>query len=428
MPTDLNLVAPPELVSDKPPSKLVWTISFLGVTIAGMIIALLLWPKNEPTRTPWFWICLGFYPPAAAALIVLSRFGAYYGRVLDAQAWNTVRERHEQRVIKRASDPMMLLKGCCRFAADFAENPASKIADRTVALSSQASIAEPGNIRARWLTPPGMDMFKGPVQSDIVRQQFVLGWLFDELVGDLEETIQALPEKIPLAIHVSVTGHSMTETFIREAWKGRWNTHALRRAAVTIEAKPLPVVTLRAWLDAKGQVAQQQARLVVHIQLHKVLSENPPPDSAEMAVAVLLVRTQTAERHGLIAQAQVHRPIRNEIESFTEALAFALRCGRSLPAAICHVWHTGFDVNSSLKLFDTVKLAGIVTSIEPNGQHDIDQSIGSGGAAAGWLAVVCAAEHALSTATPQLIAQTQGNDTWFGIVSPPPSRSLDKPV
>jgi hypothetical protein len=428
MSIDPTLIPPPEPVPDKPPSKLVWTIVFLGLTIAGMIVVLVLWPNSEPTRTTWFWICVGFYPAAIAAFIALHPFSTYFDSVLDAQAWNTVRDRHEKRVFKRASEPLVLLKGCCRYAVETTENPASRIIDGTLALASQASIARTGNIRARWLTLPGVDMFKGPLESDVARQHLLLEWLFDQCIDDLEQAVQALPVKVPLSIHLSVTGDGMSDLIISNAWDISWSARELRRAEVTIVAKPLSVTTLREWLNAKDKASQQQARLIVHIQLRKVLSENPPPDSAEMAVAVLFVRREAAARHGLTADALIHQPISGGIESLHEALTFALRCGQSLPAAIRHVWHTGFDTNSSLKLFDAIKLAGIVTSHDPKGQHDIDQSIGHAGDAAGWAAVVCAADLALSTATPQLVAQTQGNDTWLEIIAPPSSPSLDKPV
>jgi hypothetical protein len=336
-----------------------------------------------------------------------------------------------QQVFLRASEPLVMLKACCRHSADTTDGPGSTIAEQSLALSSQASIAHPGNIRARWLVTPGIDMLKGSHESDITRQQHVLDWLIDQCTGSLKEAIQTLPEKVPLTVQISAATESTVEDVIRKAWKRAWDAHELRPAAVLVDVKPMSLMELDAWLDSADGAARQGARLLVHIQLHKVLSDNPPANSAEVAVALLIVNGKTAADHALIGQALLHRPVHATSTSLAGDLSLALRWGRSLPAAIQHLWHTGFDAISSASLFRSVRDAGVVTRTDPTGQHDIDQAIGHGGAAAGWLALACAAEHASNTTQPQLVAQSQGDDLWLAIVSPlqrPAPSDMDTPT
>jgi len=52
--------------------------------IVGAFVVLFVWPKGEPTQTPWFWTCVTVYPYGVAAFVVLRRYSFYEGRRLDA--------------------------------------------------------------------------------------------------------------------------------------------------------------------------------------------------------------------------------------------------------------------------------------------------------------------------------------------------------
>jgi hypothetical protein len=423
MPIDLSSIPPPEPLPKKP-SKLVWTIVFLVLTIIGMAAVLILWPKNEPTHTPWFWICFGVFPPAFAGFVVLRRFSVYHGRLLDARAWNTAREEHLHRLKAHASTPVVILKSSCRLAGNIVENPASMIATRSLNLGSQPSIALPGSIRAGWFAVPDVALFKGKIEDDVARQLQVLNWLFDECISDLKMAVLALPPTMQLAIHLSVTMDNFAEASVRQAWGNAWASHELRAHPATIESEPLSLLALETWLDATDKAAQQRARMVVQVQLNKVLSDNPPVGSAEAVVALLLVRTEAASSHALEAQAFLHRPVRGAIASLPEKLGLTLKWGRSPPSAIQDVWHSGLDADSALPLFAAVRGAAIVvSSAEPDGRHDIDQAIGYCGAAAPWLAAAFAAEHSAGATKPQLVAHRLGEEICLLVVSP-----QDRPV
>ncbi|MCP3720897.1 hypothetical protein [Paraburkholderia sp. CNPSo 3281] len=84
IPVDFASLPPEEPVPDNPPSRLRWTIVFFLIVIVGAFVVLFLWPKGEPTQTPWFWTCVTVYPYEVAAFAVLRRYSVYEGRRLDA--------------------------------------------------------------------------------------------------------------------------------------------------------------------------------------------------------------------------------------------------------------------------------------------------------------------------------------------------------
>ncbi|MEV8645943.1 hypothetical protein, partial [Mesorhizobium ciceri] len=86
MALNFNALPPVEPVPDTSPSRTVWLVVFLVLTLIGVLAAILLWPQRESTRGLWFWVCITLYPAGIAVFIVSRRYSAYEGRRLDAQA------------------------------------------------------------------------------------------------------------------------------------------------------------------------------------------------------------------------------------------------------------------------------------------------------------------------------------------------------
>src|SRR5690348_4709684 len=118
MAVDFNRLPPEEPVPDNAPARVLWTVVFLLIAIVGVFAVLLLWPKAEPTQTPWFWTCVTVYPFGVAAFVVLRRYSVYEGRRLDALAWNNAREKYVNDVFDGASRPLAVLAAICRFSSD----------------------------------------------------------------------------------------------------------------------------------------------------------------------------------------------------------------------------------------------------------------------------------------------------------------------
>src|SRR5260370_39248034 len=139
-------------VPDEPPSRLVWTVVFFAVTIVEIFSVLLLWPRGEPTQTPWFWTCLTVYPLGIATFIVLRRYSVFEGRRLDAIAWNDACEQYASGVVDAASRPIDVLAVSYRISSDAEENEISGLASRTPQPETQgltAPGAPPGKARMR---------------------------------------------------------------------------------------------------------------------------------------------------------------------------------------------------------------------------------------------------------------------------------------
>src|SRR5690242_3511274 len=137
MPVDFTRLPPEEPVPDNPPSRLVWTVVFFLIAVVGVFVVLLLWPKEDPTQTPWFWTCVTVYPFGLAALVVLRRYSVFEGRRLDAIAWNEARAEHVNEVFDGASRPLAVLAATCRFSSEAKDDDFNKLLDGSVKLEPQ---------------------------------------------------------------------------------------------------------------------------------------------------------------------------------------------------------------------------------------------------------------------------------------------------
>ncbi|WP_227791527.1 hypothetical protein [Burkholderia sp. BE17] len=134
MAVNFENLPPEEPEPDEPPSRFVWTIVFFVIVLAGVFAVLLLWPKDEPTQSLWFWICVTVYPVGVAAFVVLRRYSVFEGRRLDAIAWNEAREKYVTGVFEQASRPLVLLAAAYRFASDAKEDAFDKLLGGSIKL------------------------------------------------------------------------------------------------------------------------------------------------------------------------------------------------------------------------------------------------------------------------------------------------------
>lgn len=417
MPIDLARLAPRQILPTDRPSKLVWAVASLLIALGAMIFALALWPKDMPTKTLWFWVCIVIFPTSLPSFIVLRRFSIYESRVLETHAWNSVCEQYEAKVFERASEPVAVLASAHCFSADETENSLVRVAEGALGLGSQASIALPGSIRARWLAPASVNLFKGPQEADATRQAEVLGWIFKKLIAGLADSTATLPRNNGLLIQLSVSP-IQKDLDIEDLWCRAWRAHVLPDAVTLVHVEAITPMILDEWLDEPDSNEDSAARLIVAVQMHNVLSDNPPSGSAEVGIALLLARKKAVVHGGLHPVALLHRPVCASDATFASGLSSALRFARALATDIHSLWQTGFDGGASTRLLCSVKDFGIHLPSDPQGQHDIDQTVGFGGAAAGWLALICAAEAARTSEAPQLVAQGAGLDHVVAVVVP----------
>jgi hypothetical protein len=207
MPVDFEKLPPEEPESEKPPSRFVWTIVFFVLVLAGVIAVLLLWPKGEPTQTPWFWTCVTVYPFGLAAFVVLRRYSVFEGRRLDAIAWNKAREDHVNEVFSEASRPLAVLAATCRFSSEPKDDDLRKLLDGSVKLEPQTP-PKPDSppVNARWFEKPDADESGIRFKHDNDRQRYILTWAFSTVTDAISEAIRSLPMELRLETQLILPG------------------------------------------------------------------------------------------------------------------------------------------------------------------------------------------------------------------------------
>ena len=155
MPIDFDKLPPEKPVPDRPPSRLVWTIVFFVIVLAGIFAVLLLWPKGESTQSLWFRICITVYPVGVATIVVLRRYSVFEGRRLDAIAWNEAREKYLNRVFEGASHPLALVAAAYRFTSDAKDDGFDKLLGGSIKLEPRIALKHDAPpVNARWFDQP----------------------------------------------------------------------------------------------------------------------------------------------------------------------------------------------------------------------------------------------------------------------------------
>ncbi|WP_143130468.1 hypothetical protein [Paraburkholderia sartisoli] len=418
MAVDFSLLPPEVKVPDEPPSRFLWSIIFFGLMLLGAFAILMLWPRNEPDRTAWFWFCLSIYPAGISAFIVSRRFSVYEGRRLDAQDWNAARERYVDGVFAQAAVPLVVLGAACRFVDDDKRNSAEAIAERTVVLKAQPSIAQPGTVTARWFSPPAVDRSKWQRGPDTVRQSQILEWLFERLIDQLAETVQGLPTALPLTVQLSVAADAL-EVSASAVWKKCWRGRELRPAQVRMERADPKLMSVDTWLDSNDPMVRKHATLRVTIQLNSILNRNPPHGSAEAGAALLFVPEEISKLYEPKPIAFVHRPMSGSLDELDHVLTYALRWGKSERASVRRLWLSGVDTNGVAPLHAALNDVDVTPGrAEPLLEMDMDFTVGNSGAAASLLSLACAAASASSFGAKQLLVEQRGNDVVLAVIAP----------
>ena len=418
MPVDFSLLPPEQKLPDALPSKLLWTVVFFMLTLIGVFAVLLLWPKNEPTQTPWFWFSLTTYSAGSAAFVVSRRYSVYEGRCLDVRAWNEARKQYIQGVFENASKPLAVVHAAYCFTDDVKLNRAEAIAKRELVLKAQPAIAAHGTVEARWLTPAKLDRSKWVRGPDTIRQAQVLEWLFDQLLDKSVEALGSLPSDLPLTVRLRVAANAL-EVDIHAVWESRWRSRKLLPATVLFEPVDANLMRVDSWLDSGDALIKKRATLMVTVQLNEVLSKNPPEGSAEAGAAVLLVPKDLLMRHSLKPVAYLHRPMEGGEDKLIHSVTYALRWGKAEPKSVGRVWLTGLEVHSVAPLHAALAETGVTASrSDPLPELNVDRTVGHAGVAAGWLALACSAESAQQVGGQQLLVEQNGNDIVVAVVAP----------
>ncbi|MCA8241759.1 hypothetical protein [Burkholderia sp. AU32262] len=401
-------------VPDKSPSRILWASVFIVLTAVGALAVLMLWPEGEPTRTPWFWICVSVYPTVFSAFVVSRRYRAYELECAKVRAWNDACRKYNAQAFARESVPMLVLAAVARVTADDTENGIDQIVGGTMRLHAKASKHEANeSVSARWFEPIEARL----AADDEERHDRVLEWLYERLLNDLKATLNALPADLPLRVLLDVPGH-VGESDVVEQWRKEWRRHGLRFARTDRAPEALDLMTVDSWLDDRNGPLHRHAVLLVSVALNRVIAAPPASGSAEAGVGLLLVSDALASRFGLRPIAAFHRPRRAGNDDPGHALTYGIRWGGATPDEIGALWMTGFDGQAAGSV-RTALGAGTpeATPEEVVTEFELDRIVGKAGASAGWLAAACAAYTADRSPKPQLVAQRDEGHMFVAVVT-----------
>ncbi|CAN7295354.1 hypothetical protein LJR230_001381 [Trinickia sp. LjRoot230] len=352
------------------------------------------------------------YPFGIATFVLLRRYSMYEGRRLDAIAWNDAREAYLTEVFDQLSRPLDALISTHRFSCDPDENDVGGLLSGSLKLAAQ-DVPAPDTppVSARWFAHPHSDENGDKYTRDSDRQRGVLRWAFCELLNDVEEVVRGLPNEINLAIHLVYSGTALQSEVAAQYWGELWASRQLRSAKTTAYADR-DAMWLDTWLDRINERQDQEARLLIFVELHSLLEQAPQVGSSEAAIALLLVPPSVTERFRLTPVAQAHRPAQVDATSpIGAALTNALRWGRSTPDDVNRIWQTGLDASSAGVATQAWVMAGINET-----PTNMDYMIGHAEGIAPWLAIACAAQAAAIEQSPQLIIASSSHGLRIGVV------------
>ncbi len=152
------------------------------------------------------------------------------------------------------------------------------------------------------------------------------------------------------------------------------------------------------WLDHVSEGRRLEARLIVAIQLRRLLSAMPPAGGAEAGVALLLLPDVMASQYEVVRMANLHRPVRGPFDQSNNALLHALMWADVAAADISGGWQTALNAAQAGQLREPAVGLGMKTRAT-----DLDQTVGNAGVAAPWLAIACAARSLSSDTQSQII-------------------------
>ena len=411
MPIDFDKLPPEKPVLDRPPSRLVWTIVFFVIVLAGIFAVLLLWPKREPTDSLWFWICVTVYPVGVATFVVLRRYSVFEGRRLDAIAWNEAREKYLNRVFADASHPLALVAAAYRFTSDAKDDGFDKLLGGSIKLEPRIALKQDAPpVNARWFDQPETDEDGNRFNCDDERRRHVREWVFGALISDVAGAIRALPSELKLALQLVLPGVANLDEALA-SWDKQWAKSDLQPLKVEVLPDPPDLMALDAWLDRINQTRDQEARLLVFVRLNPVLQALPPDGSAEAGVALLVVPEPMQRKFKIDSIARLHRPNDTDNCSADVALARALRWGRTEPSAVSRIWQCALDPAATNAVTAAVVKAGIAAKVA-----NIDYMVGHAGEVASWLGAACAAKAVDRDGTPQLLATSGKTGACFSVL------------
>ena len=229
---------------------------------------------------------------------------------------------------------------------------------------------------------------------------------FAALLARMQPVLASLPKKVPLEIYLQCPDDATREALLH-AWQSCWAALGMRNASVSLWPSKQGLMLVDQWLDQCKAADLKKFVLVVAIQLHAA----PIPNTAEVAVALLLGWPPLVAHYRLKTSARLHRPVAMRPAHRANDLATMLRWGAVTADDIHDMWQAQLeeaDKSAMLQCAGEAKL-NLSANGPYSGVHDIHLALGDPGAAASWFAAALACEHAAHTGNAQWLACHEGH-------------------
>ncbi|WP_158664368.1 hypothetical protein [Cupriavidus metallidurans] len=391
----------------KPPNLWVWLVLLVVCLAAGIVWTLLTWPKGQSTGTSRFWMQLLGYPTLACAVAFGLRLHFYEEACNYLMAQEEVLQADREEAIAFGSEPLVVI-GIAYLCGMGSSGVSGRVAQKESALEARAPKRDMAPIRHTRLALP--EEYQG---TDRYRQ------VFRALLAKLDHALCALPSGVPFDVQLQLPGDADSEPLLT-IWSTCWDDCGLRPTKARLLPDGAGLMALDTWLDECGGPALEKFTLFVALQLN----DEPPANSAEVAVALLLGWPPMAQRRDVLPIAMLHRPVACETDGFAESLRTVALLGRTPPNELHQLWQSSLskvDKAALLKSASEVSLEAAEAD-DLSGIHDIDAALGNPGVAASWFATALAVEYAQQNNASQLIA-CQEDTLRLAVVRPTDSQA-----
>lgn len=376
-----------------PPSMLVWLGLLAVFMAAGAAYTLSTTPSDPHQRDHWFWFQLLGVP----ALTWCMTFGLRR-HLHDTRGW-----LHEGEVAARAEDhddavafgqdPLAVLGLACLSAFPEGEAARSLAAGGAPLASRETGSGGPPIRHSAIASGDG-----GVALVDRTRM------VFERILIALDETLRSLPSEIPFDVRLRWPADADHEALMA-LWTRAWRDRDLPPAPTSRLTDDAGLMLLDAWLDHRDGPQLERFALIVAVQLH----DDPPIDSAEAAVGLVLGWPPLAARVGLPIRAHVHRPVEAiGAEEFPDRLGEALLWGKLAASDVKEAWQS--DTTGQDLFLKHAAGMGVLQSDELKAFHDIPAMLGDAGVAAEWFALAMAVERVSEARQAQMVVHGRGGE------------------